>query len=178
MARFTNVRTDNQTITAIQKLLQQNTLDGSSALSTNFNNFLKNTNSTPQDYNYSSILTDSGFGRLEAGLKSLELLGLLCSGALLNNLFLFDNVIYHGSVDKFQNATDDQLINLVIVNLGLDVVIATLSDRTTEDFRSVCLRMGRDVKVGVFDPAVYSSYILLNGKALVKIYLQIQKASL
>lgn len=175
MPRFTNsiiqVSGSGDFETQIQKLYNKLRLESSSPPN-NLDNVLLSSEKTPKDYNYSNILTDGGSGRVSSGLKSLELLSILCSGTEISNLFLFDNVIYVGTVNQFKTYNDDKLTELVIANLGMELIVSELADSTVEAFRSKCLLMGKDVKVGVFSPDTYRKYIISECKRLTRLYLR------
>lgn len=175
MPRFTNsiiqVSGSGDFETQIEKLYNKLRLE-SSAAPDNFNNVILISEKTPKDYNYSNILTDGGSGRITSGLKSLELMGILCSGTEVSNLFLFDNVIYVGTISQFKTYNDDKLTELVISNLGMDTIVSELSESTTEAFRNKCLLMGKDVRVGIFSPDTYKKYILAEAKRLTRLYLR------
>jgi hypothetical protein len=136
---------------------------------------LTSANVTAQDYQYSDILKDRGAGRISSGLKSLDLLSILCSGATPSNLFLFDNVIYSGNVSQIKSATDSELIDIVIANLGMELIVFNLPDTTTFAFKAKCLNIGKDVKVGYFEISTYNTYILSETKRLTRIYLKGQQ---
>lgn len=177
MPRFTNsiiqVSEAGDFETQIQKLFNQLRLEATQRPD-NFGLFVVDTDKTPKDYNYSNILTDSGSGRITSGLKSLELISVQCSGSDVDNLFLFDNVIYAGSASEFKSADNTALTNLVIANIGLEVIVAALAEITTVGIRDKALKMGRDVKVGNFYPDNYKKYILSESKKLVRLYIQKQ----
>ena len=177
MPRFTNsiiqVSEAGDFETQLEKLYNQLRLEANQRPD-NFDSVISDTQKTPQDYNYSNILKDSGSGRITSGLKSLELISVTCSGSDVDNLFLFDNVIYAGSSSQFKTADDKTLTNLVIANLGLEVIVAALSDETTADIKEQSLKMARDVKVGNFFPDNYKKYILSEAKRLTRLYIQKQ----
>lgn len=126
----------------------------------------------PQDYSYSNILYDRGNGRITSGLRSLNLLSILCSGTTPQNLFLFDSVVYSGSVHQFKTGTDTALINLVIANLGMETIVINLPESSTTAFKDKCLKMGKDIKVGGFIVETYRQYTLAECKKLTKLYLK------
>jgi len=126
----------------------------------------------PQDYAYANILYDRGNGRITSGLKSLNLLSILCSGTTPQNLFLFDNVVYAGSVYQFKNLDDTALIALVVANLGMETVVTNLSDQSTLPLRNKCLKIAKEIKVGSFVVETYRQYILAECKKLTKLYLK------
>lgn len=175
MPRFTNsiiqVSEVGDFETQIKKLYTQLRLEATKRPD-NFNSFIDNISKTEQDYNYSNVIKDSGSGRTSAGLKSLELLSVMCSGADIANLFLFDNVIFAGSPNEFKSANNIKLINLVIANLGLELIVDSLAGNITQNLRDTALRMGTDVKVGNFYPDMYKKYILTESKKLVRLYIQ------
>lgn len=126
---------------------------------------------TPTDYQYSNILVDNGSGRITSGLKSLELLSILCSGTSPQNLFLFDNIIYYGTVNDFKTKNDVDLIKIIIENLGMTAVINNLPSNITQEYKNICLKIAKLVKTGSYTADKYSAYIKTNSKKLVKIYI-------
>jgi len=134
--------------------------------------FIADLQKKPTDYAYANILVDDGNGRITSGLRSLELLSLICSGTSPQNLFLFDSVIYTGSENDFKTANDKKLLQLVLQNLGMETVVSSLSDETTIDYKSFCLRIGNQVKTGTFVAATVDSFMLTESKRLVKLFLK------
>lgn len=127
----------------------------------------------PTDYNYSNILVDNGSGRITSGLKSLELLSIIRSGTSPANLFLFDNIIFYGTALDFDTTNEKQLIDLVLYNLGMKLIVDTLSERTTAEYKSICLKVAKLVRTGNYEASLYSSYLKRNSANLVKKFLEI-----
>lgn len=127
----------------------------------------------PTSSMYSSILLDTGNGRISQGLRGLELLSILCSGTAPNNLFLFDSVIYTGSAYQFKNGTDAQLIALVTSNLGMTAVVNGLPTSQTSAYITKCLSIAKEVKGGRFIAATSRKSMIASSKKLVKYYLGI-----
>ena len=124
------------------------------------------------DYQFSDIITDEGNGRISAGIKSLDLLSILCAGEPPDNLFLFDNVIFAGSVNLIKSANPTELTDIVLKNLGMFTIVNGLANVTTVEFKDKCLQMGNDVKVGNFFIDKYKTYILSRAKTLTRSYIK------
>lgn len=132
--------------TEIQKLLRS--LSNGSQV--NSKPFTSQDQPSNADVKYSNILFDYGNGRISRGLRSLELLSKLCDGVDQSKLFLFNSTIFYGSPIIIKRATDDQLYNIVIVNLGMDGIVASLADAETETFKSLCIATGKEVRAGTY----------------------------
>ena len=128
-----------------------------------------------QDYTHSDILKDYGKGRISKGLRSLELLSILCSGVNHDDLFLFDRTIYSGDVATIKNSSDLELTNMVLINLGMVECINNLPEPTTRDYRDLCLAVGKNVRDGSYQTDRYKTYIMKESKKLMKMYLGISK---
>lgn len=126
----------------------------------------------PADYNFSAILTDRGDGRISAGLKSLELLAIIRSGVNQASLFMFDNVIYVGNYSSFNTSDEKALTNIVIANLGMDIVISSLDDDKTATLRNTCLKIAKLVKSGDYTKDKYSDTVRAECKRLVRLYIR------
>jgi len=160
--------------TQIQKLFNQLRQQSTDSIN-NYDNFVAALPTKEEDYTYSNILEDHGDGRISAGMKSLELLSIMCSGTAPGNLFLFDNVVVTGSVNEFKTGSDKQLTNLVIANLGMEIVISGLSTEATASYRNQCLKIAKEVKTGFFDIDAHGKYILRESRRLTKLYLREQQ---
>lgn len=130
---------------------------------------------TPVEVAYANITIDNGNSRTKAGLKSLELLSIIRSGTAPQNLFLFDNVIYFGSPSDFDTGDTEKLADIVIVNLGMQLVVDSLADNTVQQFREVCGKIGMLVKTGKYTSDRYSSFITKESRRLVKLYIEATK---
>ncbi len=120
-------------------------------------------------YQNSNIFLDSGNGRVSKGLRGLELLSRLCKGVPSQNLFLFNNVIYSSNPNSVKNANRDELINIVIDNLGLTDTAANaiiIAPSLVENFRNSCYQIGYQVRSGVFQKETVESQMLVYGKKL------------
>lgn len=173
MARYTNsiveVSSNGDFETQIEKLFKQLRAQATNAQAKSDVRFDPE---KAKDYQYSSIIVDNGSGRISSGLKSLELLSVLCSGTSTSNLFLFDNTIYYGSAAQFHAANSDTLTSLTIANLGMSQVIAGLDNNTTAEYRNICLTIGKLVNAGAYTRDKYASYITKESKRLLKVYLR------
>lgn len=125
------------------------------------------------DYTHSNILKDYGNGRISSGLKSLELISILCAGVSHKDLFLFDRTIYTGNVYDFKNASDEELRSLVLINLGMLQYIESLASNVTQDYTDMCLKIGKHVKDGTFNSLSFKNYFIKESKKIVKLYLEI-----
>lgn len=123
------------------------------------------------DSTFADILADYGAGRISKGLQGLELLSIMCSGTTTSNLFLFDNVIYTGSVYEFKSGTDAKLIQLVTDNLGMTFIISQLSTSATESYKAKCLTIAKQVKNGKFVADSVRKSMIIQSKKLVNYYL-------
>ena len=128
-----------------------------------------------QDYTHSDILKDYGKGRISKGLRSLELLAVLCSGVNYNDLFLFDRTIYSGDVATIKNSSDLELTTMVLTNFGMLECINALPEPTTKDYRELCLAIGKSVRDGSYQTDRYKTYIMKESKKFMKMYLGISK---
>ena len=129
----------------------------------------------PRDSKYSGILLDRGNGRVSKGLKSLELLALLCSGVDPSTLFLFDSVIYAGRASDFFNGSDEQLLNLVLINIGIDDSLKAIDNESFNTFKTTCLNIGKMVKSGDYTSDKFASYIRRECKNIINLRLQLKK---
>ncbi len=121
-------------------------------------------------YQNSNIFLDGGNGRVSKGLRGLELLSRLCKGIPSQNLFLFNNVIYSSNPNAVKNANRDELISIVIDNLGLTDTVANaviIAPSLVENFRNACYQIGYQVRSGVFQKENVESQMLVYGKKLV-----------
>lgn len=169
---FTEVTTSGDFETEIDKLLRR-LRNNSLTITTESEQSLSDVTPTkPTDFNYSNILVDNGNGRIDAGLKSLELLSILRSGTLVQNLFLFDNIIYHGSPLDFDTTNNEELINLVIINVGMATVIGGLPEETTAQFKDVALDIATLVKNGKYSSDMFANFMRKEARKLVKIYVK------
>ncbi len=125
------------------------------------------------DYTHSDILKDYGNGRISSGLKSLELISILCSGVSYQDLFLFDRVVYTGNVYNFKNSSDTELLVLVLSNLGMVQYIESLPSNITKEYIDICLKIGKHVKDGTFNLTSYKNYFIKESKKIVKLYLEL-----
>lgn len=123
-----------------------------------------------KDYSHSDILKDYGKGRISSGLKSLDVLSILSSGVSSKDLFLFDNTIYAGSVHEFREADDEELIKLVLLNLGMYSFMSSLR----KDYFDACLHIGKSTRNGTLDSKQYRGFFLKESRDAVKRYLGIQ----
>lgn len=120
-------------------------------------------------YQNADIYADSGNGRVSDGLRGLELLSRTCKGIPIDNLFMFNNTIHSSSADQVKNASDDQLIQIVIDNLGLTFIMSNakkVSPSLVEEFRTVCYRIGYQVRSGTFQKEPIQSTVLMYAKKL------------
>lgn len=127
------------------------------------------------DYTHSDILKDYGKGRISSGLKSLELLSILCSGVSHEDLFMFDRTIYYGDVYNFKNSSDEEMLASVLANMGMQIYIDNLPTHTAKDYRDLCLQIAKHVGDGTFVREQYKTYVLKESKRMVKLYLGILK---
>lgn len=120
-------------------------------------------------YQNSNVFLDSGDGRVSKGLRGLELLSRLCKGVPAQNLFLFNNVIYSSNPNAVKNANRDELIDIVINNLGLADVTAnavTVAPSLVNNFRDACYQIGYQVRSGNFQKENVESQMLIYAKKL------------
>lgn len=120
-------------------------------------------------YQNSNIFLDSGNGRVSKGLRGLELLSRLCKGVPSQNLFLFNNVIYTSNPNAVKNANRDELIAIVIDNLGLTDTVANavlIAPTLVANFRNACYQIGYQVRSGNFQKENVESQMLVYGKKL------------
>lgn len=157
--------------TEIRKLYRQRRAEAERPPINATNAFAPNLNNVPEDYKFASILIDRGAGRISSGLKSLELLSLLCAGVPPNKLFLFDNVIYAGSATAFASGTDEELTKLVIANIGMTTIVDNLPPSRTANISSVALRIAKTVKSGGYTADMYSAFMRRESKDLTEIYI-------
>lgn len=127
-----------------------------------------------QDYTHSDILKDYGKGRISKGLRSLELLAVLCSGVNYDDLFLFDRTIYFRDTSAIKNASDLELTTMVLINFGMLECINALPEPTTRDYRELCLSIGKSVRDGSYQTEKYKTYIIKESKKFIKMYLGIE----
>lgn len=120
-------------------------------------------------YQNSSIIVDYGDGRISKGLRGLELLSKLCKGVDPAQLFLFNNTIYSSTPTKIKAASNDELINIVISNLGMTLLVSKAADMAQDDvtkFQQLCYKIGYEVRSGTFKRETYSSRVLIATKRL------------
>lgn len=132
---------------------------------------------TENSLSYQNILRDSGSGRISSGLNSLELLSHLRRGVNLQDLFLFDATIIHGTVNSFNTSNGDELVNTVLVNVGMLDIFQQLSQSQTANYYNLCLAVANRVKVGSFVAAEFSNVMRRESKKLVNIYLVTRDAT-
>lgn len=124
------------------------------------------------EYKDDGILYDYGDGRVSKGMRGLELLAKLCKGVNPNDLYLFNNVIYSSDPESIKNASDDELINIVINNLGMfDVVnrASAVASGPVTAYRALCLRVGQQVRSGVYRRGLFAAQIRHQSRKLVAI---------
>lgn len=120
-------------------------------------------------YQNSDIYLDSGNGRVSTGLRGLELLSVLCKGVDPSNLFLFNNVIYSSNPRAVKTASRDELIQIIINNLGMTTIVQNAiptAPNEVERFRLLCYAMGYEVRSGVFKKENYKNRVLIAAKRL------------
>lgn len=120
-------------------------------------------------YQNSNVFLDSGNGRVSKGLRGLELLSRLCKGVPEQNLFLFSNVIYSSNSTAVKNAGREELIDIVITNLGLTDVAnnaSQIAPTLVANFRNACYQIGYQVRSGTFQKENVESQMLVYGKKL------------
>ncbi|QDJ96506.1 hypothetical protein Xoosp13_320 [Xanthomonas phage Xoo-sp13] len=120
-------------------------------------------------YQNSNVIVDYGDGRVSKGLRGLELLAKLCKGVDPSKLFLFNNVIYASTPGKIKSASNDELIDIIIINLGMELLVnkaSQVSQSEVTKFRSLCYTIGYEVKSGTFKRENFSSRVLLATKRL------------
>ncbi len=120
-------------------------------------------------YQNSGVFLDSGDGRVSKGLRGLELLSRLCKGIPPSNLFLFNNVIYSSNPRAVKNANRDELIQIVINNLGMFNIVQNatpIAPDEVERFRVLCYAIGYQVKSGVFNKEDFKTRVLRLSKKL------------
>lgn len=127
------------------------------------------------DSKFSDIFKDYGEGRISSGLKSLELISIMCGGTDVSNLFLFDNIINFGTPIDFINATDDELIKLVLINVGMYDVVQRVGSSTVLD--KLSLTVGKQVKIGNYTSNMYSASMRLECKKILEKYLTMEARS-
>lgn len=177
MPRYTNSFIEVSALgdfeTQIQKLFRQ--MRNNSTKSSTAQVLSAQAEEIPAEVAYANIIIDNGNSRIKAGLKSLELLSILRSGTAPQNLFLFDNVIYFGSPSDFDTSDTEKLADIVIVNLGMQLVVDFLAEDTVQQFREVCGKIGMLVKTGKYTSDRYSSFITKESRRLVKLYIEATK---
>lgn len=159
----------NQSVSAVVKYIDS--LKFPVAISQSDNGYVPEKPKVEQTalYQNSNIFLDSGNGRISTGLRGLELLSRLCKGVPSQNLFLFNNVIYSSNPNAVKNANRDELISIVINNLGLTDTVANaviIAPSLVENFRNACYQIGYQVRSGVFQKENVESQMLVYGKKL------------
>lgn len=159
----------NQSVSAVVKYIDS--LQFPVAISQSDNSYVPEKPKSEQTalYQNSNIFLDSGNGRVSKGLRGLELLSRLCKGVPSQNLFLFSNVIYSSNPNAVKNANRDELIRIVIDNLGLTDAVnnaVIIAPTLVENFRTVCYQIGYQVRSGLFQKENVESQILVYGKKL------------
>lgn len=159
----------NQSVSAVVKYIDS--LKFPVAISQSDNGYVPEKPKVEQTalYQNSNIFLDSGNGRISTGLRGLELLSRLCKGVPSQNLFLFNNVIYSSNPNAVKNANRDELISIVITNLGLTDTVANaviIAPSLVENFRNACYQIGYQVRSGVFQKENVESQMLVYGKKL------------
>jgi len=120
-------------------------------------------------YQNSDIFLDSGDGRVSKGLRGLELLSRLCKGVDPANLFLFNNVIYSSNPRAVKAADREELISIIVNNLGMLNVLQNaekIAPGEVEKFRTLCYTIGYEVRSGMFKQENYKSRVLISVKRL------------
>lgn len=120
---------------------------------------------------YQNILKDYGQGRISSGLRSLELLSHLRNGVSPQDLFLFDDTIFYGTAQSFSSTNNEELVRIVLANLGMLEVYQGTPEMQRESYRSLCLRVVNKVKAGAFLASEFSAVVRRESKILVNAYL-------
>ncbi|BBA65498.1 hypothetical protein [Xanthomonas phage XacN1] len=159
----------NQSVSAVVKYIDS--LKFPVAISQSDNGYVPEKPKAEQTalYQNSNIFLDSGNGRVSKGLRGLELLSRLCKGVPAQNLYLFNNVIYSSNPNAVKNANREELIDIVVENLGLTDVEAnavTVAPSLVAAFRNACFQIGYQVRSGVFQKENVESQMLVYGKKL------------
>lgn len=132
-------------------------------------NLLIDDNNDNALFKNTDIFLDNGIGRVSKGLRGLELLSKLCKGVVYDNLFLFNNVIYSSSPSAIKSASDDELIRIIISNLGMTLVMdyaLSVSPSLVSQFNNLCLVIGKSVRSGVFNKDDYKTQVLVLSKKI------------
>lgn len=159
----------NQSVSAVVKYIDS--LKFPVAISQSDNSYVPEKPKVEQTalYQNSNIFLDQGNGRVSKGLRGLELLSRLCKGVPSKNLFLFNNIIYSSSPNAIKNANRDELVSIVIDNLGLTDTVANaviIAPTLVENFRTACYQIGYQVRSGLFQKENVESQMLVYGKKL------------
>lgn len=125
-----------------------------------------------QNYSKFYILNDYGYGPISNSIRSLNAYSRMVTGVSYSSLTFFNTKIDYINIDELKTLTDIELGIAIINILGMKdyyMELKNINNIESDKFMHLCIKIGEDVKIGVFHQTNIDSTIRSACKHVIRV---------
>lgn len=125
-----------------------------------------------QDYTKQYILHDYGYGPISSSIRSLNAYSRMVTGVSYSSLAFFNTKIDYINIDRLKTLSNTELgfaIANILGMLDYYIQLKSINFQESEKFINLCIKIGNDIKLGIFHKTNTDSMIRKACKQVIKV---------